>query len=96
MAVDRADLLRIAALARLRLAPEEVLRLTGELNGILDHVERLMGIDVDTGSVPPLGLAPAPAGRADVPAADPLARPLPELAPGWREGYFTTPRVLAP
>jgi aspartyl-tRNA(Asn)/glutamyl-tRNA(Gln) amidotransferase subunit C len=96
VAVERADLLRIAALARLRLTPEEVERLTEQLNGILEHVERLMAMDVDPDSVPPLALPPAPAGRADVPDADPLARPLAELAPGWREGYFTTPRVLAP
>lgn len=96
MAVERQDLLRIAALAKLRLTPEETDRLRDQLNGILEHIEQLMAIDVDTQSAPPLGLAPAPAGREDVPAADPLARPLGELAPGWREGYFTVPRVIAP
>ena len=96
MGVERADLLRTAALARLRLTPEETERLVVQLNGILEHVEQLMAIAVDTASAPPLALPPVPARRADVPDPDPLQRPLAELAPGWREDYFTVPRVLGP
>lgn len=95
MAVAREDLLRTVALARLRLLPEELERLEDQLNGILEHIEQLMAIDVDPSAVAPFALAAAAAGREDVPAADGLARPLDELAPGWREGYFTVPRVIA-
>lgn len=96
MGVAREDLLRTAALAQLRLLPDEIERLEGQLNGILGHIEQLLGIDVDPTSAAPFSLPPAPAGRDDVPAADPLERALPELAPEWRDGYFTVPRVIAP
>ncbi len=43
---------RIAALARLRLAPEEEVRLAGELSAILDYVRQLEELDVE--GVPPM------------------------------------------
>lgn len=33
--------------------------------------------------------------RADEVGAEPLARPLAELAPAWEEGFFVVPRVAA-
>ena len=38
MAVSLDDVLRVAALARLRLDPAEVERFTAQLNSILDHM----------------------------------------------------------
>ena len=96
MGVARDDLLQTAALARLRLHPDELERLEAQLNGILGHIEQLLAIDVDTSSTGPFSLPPAPAGRVDEPAADALLHPLAELAPEWRDGYFTVPRVIGP
>ena len=96
MSVARSELVRTARLARLSLTEAEVERLTAELNGILEHVEQLLAIEVDVAAVAPLAPASAPASRADEPGADPLVTPLAEIAPEWRAGYFLVPRVLGP
>ncbi len=46
MALSPAEVRRIAALARLRLSPEEETRLAGELSAILDYVRQLEELDV--------------------------------------------------
>ncbi|HWV57340.1 MAG TPA: Asp-tRNA(Asn)/Glu-tRNA(Gln) amidotransferase subunit GatC [Longimicrobiales bacterium] len=95
MAVSRADVLRIAELARLRLTQDEVARLTVELNDILAHVEALK--EVDVGDVPAMGLAAeweAPT-RDDVPGVDPLGLSIEEMAPAVVDGFFTVPRLAA-
>lgn len=96
MGVARGDLVRTARLARLSLSEAEIARLTEELNGILQHVEQLLAMDVDVEAAAPLAAPAAPADRPDVPGADPLRQPLAASAPEWRGGYFTVPRVLAP
>jgi aspartyl-tRNA(Asn)/glutamyl-tRNA(Gln) amidotransferase subunit C len=45
--IDRAQVLHVARLARLRLSDEEVERMTGELSGILDHVDRIGNLDLE-------------------------------------------------
>jgi aspartyl-tRNA(Asn)/glutamyl-tRNA(Gln) amidotransferase subunit C len=45
--IDRDQVLHVARLARLRLNDEEVERMSGELSGILDHVERISELDLD-------------------------------------------------
>jgi aspartyl-tRNA(Asn)/glutamyl-tRNA(Gln) amidotransferase subunit C len=45
--IDRDQVLHVARLARLRLSDEEVERMSGELSGILDHVERISELDLD-------------------------------------------------
>ena len=45
--IDRAQVLHVARLARLRLDEEEVERMAGELSGILDHVDRIRSLDLD-------------------------------------------------
>ena len=46
MALSVEEVRRIAALARLRLQPEEESRLAGELSAILDYVRQLEELDV--------------------------------------------------
>jgi aspartyl-tRNA(Asn)/glutamyl-tRNA(Gln) amidotransferase subunit C len=95
MAVTRTEVLRIAALARLRLEPEEVERMTGQLNGILAHIAALAEVDV-AGADAVAGATEWPAARRpDEPGADPLHRPAAALAPAWQEGFFTVPRLAA-
>jgi aspartyl-tRNA(Asn)/glutamyl-tRNA(Gln) amidotransferase subunit C len=45
--IDRDQVLHVARLARLKLTDEEVERISGELSGILDHVERISELDLD-------------------------------------------------
>lgn len=91
MSVDRADVARIAELARLSLDDDEAERLTGELNRILDHVEALRAL----GEVePPVAAQPREAtstrAREDG-APDALMRRPDEFAPRWSEGFFVVP-----
>jgi aspartyl-tRNA(Asn)/glutamyl-tRNA(Gln) amidotransferase subunit C len=49
--IDREQVLHIAQLARLRLDEAEVERMSGELSGILAHVDRITALDLS--GVPP-------------------------------------------
>ena len=95
MSVTSAEVVAVAALARLRLAPEEVERLTGELNEILAHVAELEAVDVsgvEAATVAAEGAAPLrpDAVLPDAPALDPAA-----IAPQWQDGFFLVPRLPA-
>ncbi len=52
MALDKADVAHIAALARIRLSEAELAPLAAELSGILNWVEQLA--EVDTSDVAPM------------------------------------------
>jgi aspartyl-tRNA(Asn)/glutamyl-tRNA(Gln) amidotransferase subunit C len=45
--IDRAQVLHVAKLARLRLSEEEVSTMASELSGILAHVDRIGQMDLD-------------------------------------------------
>lgn len=45
--IDREQVLHVARLARLRLEDGDVERMTGELSGILEHVDRIAELDLD-------------------------------------------------
>jgi aspartyl-tRNA(Asn)/glutamyl-tRNA(Gln) amidotransferase subunit C len=45
--IDRDQVLHVARLARLKLGDEELERMSGELSGILEHVERISELDLD-------------------------------------------------
>ena len=45
--IDRAQVLHVARLARLRLEEGEIERMSGELSGILEHVDRIAALDLD-------------------------------------------------
>ena len=47
MKITRQEVLHVAGLARLRLAPEEADRLTEDLGGILTYVEKLGELDLE-------------------------------------------------
>jgi len=49
--IDREQVLHVARLARLRLSEAEIERMTGELSGILEHVDRIGELELD--DVPP-------------------------------------------
>jgi aspartyl-tRNA(Asn)/glutamyl-tRNA(Gln) amidotransferase subunit C len=45
--IDRDQVLHVARLARLELSEEEIERMTKELSGILEHVDRITALDLD-------------------------------------------------
>jgi aspartyl-tRNA(Asn)/glutamyl-tRNA(Gln) amidotransferase subunit C len=45
--IDREQVLHVARLARLRLDDGEVETMAGELSGILEHVDRIAGLDLE-------------------------------------------------
>ncbi len=92
MAVSREEVQRIAALARLDLAEADMARLASELNEILGYVDALEATSLEEMAEPEVRRAPL---REDVVASDPLQRPIAELAPEWREGFFLLPRLAA-
>ena len=49
--IDREQVLHVARLARLELTDEEVERMSGELTGILGHIEKIGELDLE--GVPP-------------------------------------------
>jgi aspartyl-tRNA(Asn)/glutamyl-tRNA(Gln) amidotransferase subunit C len=94
MPVTSADVLHVAALARLRLTAAEVERLTVQLNDILRHVAELAQADVSGIEPEPASGWPARLRAEDEPAA-PLAIPPAQLSPEWRDGFITVPRLAA-
>lgn len=92
--IDRSEVERVAALARLELGAEEASRMTADLEQILGHVESLRALD--TAGVEPTVHA--------IPLATPLRddRALPALDPERalanapeRDGFaFVVPKVL--
>jgi len=47
MSLDTDTVRRVASLARIRLEQEELVRLQGELNGILGWIEQLQAVDTE-------------------------------------------------
>ena len=94
MSVDLSTVRRVAHLARIRVADDELEGLAGELNAILGFVEQLNDVDV-SGVEPMTSVLPmrmkqredrvTDGGRA----ADVLAS-----APASQEGFFLVPKVV--
>jgi aspartyl-tRNA(Asn)/glutamyl-tRNA(Gln) amidotransferase subunit C len=45
--IDRSQVLHVARLARLELAEEQVERMTRELSGVLDHIEKIGELELE-------------------------------------------------
>jgi len=92
--IDRAEVERIADLARLELAPDEAERMTGELAAILGYVEQLGAVDT-TGVEPTVHALPlATPLRPD--RAEPPMDPARAVAnaPAADGFAFVVPKVL--
>ena len=95
---------RVAALARLEVSAAEAAALAGQLGEILEVIRGSLageGGDDDATNAPlpaadPAAAAAETAGvRGDEPGADALSAPPGDWAPGWREGFFTVPRLAS-
>jgi aspartyl-tRNA(Asn)/glutamyl-tRNA(Gln) amidotransferase subunit C len=99
MAVDRATVSRIAALARIRLSEAELEPLANELSRILDWVEQLN--EVDTSAAAPMasvvgsGLPMREDRVTDGACREAILANAPRTAPsGAKAGFFAVPKVI--
>jgi len=94
MSVDAATVCRIAHLARIAVAEEEVENLKGELNSILAFVEQLSEVNVD-GVEPMTSVTPmAMKKRADIVTDGGIPDDILKNAPASEGHYFVVPKVV--
>jgi aspartyl-tRNA(Asn)/glutamyl-tRNA(Gln) amidotransferase subunit C len=94
MAVDAETVRRIAHLARIAVADDEVAHLQGELNSILAFVEQLSEVDVE-GVEPMTSVTPMKMKqRDDVVTDGDIADDIVKNAPATIEHYFLVPKVV--
>jgi len=99
MSLDIATVRRVAALARIRLEEEEVVRLQGELNGILGWIEQLQavpteGVEPMAGGTPHGTGTPAMPMRDDVVTDGGMRDKILANAPDREGDYFGVPKVV--
>ena len=94
MSVDETTVRRIAHLARIAVADEDVGPLQGELNAILAFVEQLGAVEVD-GVEPMTSVTPMRMKkRADVVNDGGRASDIVANAPETEDNYFLVPKVV--
>jgi aspartyl-tRNA(Asn)/glutamyl-tRNA(Gln) amidotransferase subunit C len=94
MSVDNATVRRIAHLARIAVADDEVEHLKGELNAILAFVEQLGEADV-AGVEPMTSVTPmVMKTREDVVTDGDIADDIVKNAPDRQGHYFVVPKVV--
>ena len=97
MPITKADVEKIAELARLELSPEETEAFTGQLGAILDYIEKLN--QLHTENVLPMSHCPTeddPALSLREDAVKPSlgSRDAVENAPDPENGFFRVPKVI--
>jgi aspartyl-tRNA(Asn)/glutamyl-tRNA(Gln) amidotransferase subunit C len=94
MSVDATTVRRIAHLARIAVADDEVEHLRGELNAILAFVEQLSEVNVDgvdpMTSVTPMAMTKRPDRVTDGAIADDIVK----NAPAREDHFFVVPKVV--
>jgi aspartyl-tRNA(Asn)/glutamyl-tRNA(Gln) amidotransferase subunit C len=94
MSVDQATVRRIASLARIAVADDEIPHLQGELNAILDFVAELDAVDVShvepMTSVIPIRMPM----RDDVVTDGGIADLVVRTAPTTEDHFFVVPKVI--
>jgi aspartyl-tRNA(Asn)/glutamyl-tRNA(Gln) amidotransferase subunit C len=94
MAVDAQTVRRIAHLARIAVADDEVAHLQGELNAILAFVEQLSEVDV-SGVEPMTSVTPMKMKqREDVVTDGGIADDIVKNAPATADNFFLVPKVV--
>ena len=94
MSVDAQTVRRIAHLARIAVADDEIPHLQEELNAILAFVEQLAAVDVANiepmTSVTPMAMKK----RSDVVTDGEIAEQILRNAPATQDGFFLVPKVV--
>ena len=94
MSVDAPTVRRIAHLARIAVADEEVEHLQGEINSILAFVEQLSEVNVE-GVEPMTSVTPMEMKkRADVVTDGGIRDDVLKNAPATEDGFFLVPKVM--
>jgi len=94
MSVDAETVRRVAHLARIAVAEDEVEHLKGELNAILAFVEQLAEVDVD-GVEPMTSVIPMPMRmRKDEVTDGGIADDILANAPAREDHFFLVPKVV--
>jgi aspartyl-tRNA(Asn)/glutamyl-tRNA(Gln) amidotransferase subunit C len=94
MSVDAATVRRIAHLARIAVAEDEVEHLRGELNAILAFVEQLSEVDIE-GVEPMTSVTPMRMKmREDVVTDGEIAEKIVGNAPATADNFFVVPKVV--
>jgi aspartyl-tRNA(Asn)/glutamyl-tRNA(Gln) amidotransferase subunit C len=93
--IDRDQVLYVAKLARLRLSEEEVEQMTGELSGILGHVDRISRLDLEGVEPTSHVVALENVLRADVPWESLSREAALASAPESVDGAFRVPSPQA-
>jgi aspartyl-tRNA(Asn)/glutamyl-tRNA(Gln) amidotransferase subunit C len=94
MSVDAATVRRIAHLARIAVAEDEVEHLRGELNAILAFVEQLSEVDVE-GVEPMTSVTPMDMKkRQDAVTDGGIPDDVIKNAPAAEDGFFVVPKVV--
>ena len=94
MSVDADTVRRIAHLARIAVAEDEVAHLQGELNAILAFVEQLSEVDV-SGVSPMTSVTPMKMKmRADEVTDGGIAAEIVKNAPASDDNFFLVPKVV--
>ena len=94
MSVDAETVKRVARLARIRVADEEVEALRGELNAILGFVDQLNEVDV-AGIEPMTSVTPMRMKkRPDAVTEGGIAEDILASAPTVHDHYFVVPKVV--
>jgi aspartyl-tRNA(Asn)/glutamyl-tRNA(Gln) amidotransferase subunit C len=93
--IDREQVLHVARLARLSLSDDEVERMSGELTGILGHIEKIGELDLE--GVPPTShvVEVANAVREDEPRPSWPRDQILAAAPAVRDDGFEVPSPQA-
>ena len=93
--IDREQVLHVARLARLRLSDSDVERMSGELSHILEHVERISGLDLDGVEPTTHVVSLENVMRADEPRPSLERERALEPAPDPEDGAFRVPSPQA-
>lgn len=97
MKITEQEVRRVAELANLALTEDEIVRMTQDMDGILEHMEKLK--ELDTSNVDPMSQVLYDSEETATLRADVERKPLGNAdalanAPVSGQGYFKVPRVI--
>jgi aspartyl-tRNA(Asn)/glutamyl-tRNA(Gln) amidotransferase subunit C len=94
MSVDQAEIEKIAELARIRIADDEIVEVTDRISGILSMVDQMQA--VDTSSLEPMAnpLDASQRLRADIITESDHRAEFQHIAPKVEDGLYLVPKVI--
>lgn len=95
MSLDRAEVHKVANLARLALTPEEEEQFAGQLNGILEYIEQLNELDVSNVEPTTRAIDVSNVTRVDEMKVYDNREGLMNSAPDRDENFFKVPKIIA-